>query len=58
MLVALTFIVWLKVTSDIFFIDALLFCIAGDYDDDAVLTGDAVNILPDDIGVRKLQRRI
>ena len=30
MLVALTFIVWVKVTTDIFFIDALLFCIAGD----------------------------
>ena len=32
LLVALTFIVWIKVTTDIFFIDALLFCIAGDYD--------------------------
>ena len=30
MLTALTFIVWIKVTTDIFFIDALLFCIAGD----------------------------
>ena len=30
LLVALTFIVWLKVTTDIFFIDALLFCIAAD----------------------------
>lgn len=30
MLIALTFIVWVKVTTDIFFIDALLFCIAGD----------------------------
>lgn len=30
LLTALTFIVWAKVTSDIFFIDALLFCIAGD----------------------------
>lgn len=29
-LIALTFIVWVKVTTDIFFIDALLFCIAGD----------------------------
>lgn len=31
LLVALTFIVWIKVTTDIFFIDALLFCIDGDY---------------------------
>ena len=31
LLVALTFIVWVKVTTDIFFIDALLFCTAGDY---------------------------
>ena len=53
MLVALTFIVWLKVTSDIFFIDALLFCIAGDDDDNPELTDNAVSILPDDIGVRK-----
>lgn len=30
MLTALTFIVWAKVATDIFFIDALLFCIAGD----------------------------
>lgn len=31
LLVFLTFIVWIKVTTDIFFIDALLFCIEGDY---------------------------
>ena len=30
MLVAITFIVWSKVQTDIFFIDALLFCAAGD----------------------------
>lgn len=35
MLTALTFIVWVKVTTDIFFIDALLFCIAGDEGDAA-----------------------
>lgn len=29
--IALTFIIWIKVTTDIFFIDALLFCIEGDY---------------------------
>ena len=30
-LTMLTFVVWIKVTTDIFFIDALLFCIEGDY---------------------------
>lgn len=30
LLTALTFIVWVKVTTDIFFIDALLFCAVGD----------------------------
>ena len=30
MLVAMTFIIWSKVMTDIFFIDALLFCAAGD----------------------------
>ena len=30
LLVALTFIIWLKVATDIFFIDALLFCLDGD----------------------------
>lgn len=53
MLVALTFIVWFKVTTDIFFIDALLFCIVGDYEDEQEET-DASNILPSDIGVRNL----
>lgn len=33
-LLALTFIIWLKVATDIFLINALLFCIDGDYDDD------------------------
>lgn len=33
LLIALTFIVWLKVTTDIFFIDALLFCIVGDHEE-------------------------
>lgn len=31
LLTAITFIVWVKVTTDIFFIDALLFCAVGDY---------------------------
>lgn len=34
LLVALTFIIWCKVTTDIFFIDALLFCIAADKTED------------------------
>ncbi len=34
LLTALTFIVWVKVTTDIFFIDALLFCCVGDFEDD------------------------
>ena len=31
-LIALTFIIWTKIMTDIFFIDALLFCIDGDYE--------------------------
>ena len=58
MLVALTFTVWLKVTTDIFFIDALLFCMDGDEDDDPASAGNFVPILPDDIGGRGLRRRI
>jgi len=50
MLVAITFIVWVKVTTDIFFIDALLFCIVGDYEDEQEET-DAAPILPSDIGL-------
>ena len=34
LLTALTFIFWCKVTTDIFFIDALLFCIPGDKDEE------------------------
>lgn len=34
LLTALTFIVWVKVTTDIFFIDALLFCCVGDFEDE------------------------
>lgn len=30
--IVLTFVIWLKVTTDIFFISALLFCIEGDYE--------------------------
>lgn len=50
LLIALTFIIWMKVATDIFFIDALLFCIMGDYDLDAE-EADAVPILPSDIGL-------
>ena len=51
LLIALTFIIWMKVATDIFFIDALLFCIVGDYDLEE--EADATPILPSDIGLRK-----
>ncbi len=53
MLVALTFIVWVKVATDIFFIDALLFCIASDYEGEVEDVTYADHIVPDDISVRK-----
>lgn len=37
MLISLTFIIWVKVATDIFLINALLFCIDGDYDDEGEL---------------------
>lgn len=40
LLTALTFIVWAKVMTDIFFIDALLFCIAADDWEDEQLADD------------------
>ncbi len=51
LLIAITFIVWMKVATDIFFIDALLFCIVGDYEDEQE-DRDASKILPGDIGLR------
>ena len=36
LLVVLTFVIWVKVTTDIFFIDALLFCILGDYEEQEI----------------------
>ena len=33
MIVSLTFVVWLKVATDIFLLDAILFCVDGDYDE-------------------------
>jgi len=51
MLIALTFIVWMKIATDIFFIDALLFCIVGDFEDEPE-EPDASNVLPDDIWAR------
>ena len=38
LLTAVTFIVWAKVMTDIFLIDALLFCIDGDYDSEPELS--------------------
>lgn len=52
MLIALTFIVWLKVATDIFFIDALLFCIVSDFEDEPEAP-DATNVLPEDIRARR-----
>ena len=47
LLVALTFIVWAKVATDIFFIDALLFCIAADeMEEGEVLIGDSEVMIP------------
>lgn len=51
LLIAITFIIWMKVSTDIFFIDALLFCIVGDYDAEEE-EADASPILPSDIGLR------
>lgn len=42
---ALTFIVWVKVTTDIFFIDALLFCALGDYENVPEETIDNTNYI-------------
>lgn len=53
MLVALTFIIWVKVATDIFFIDALLFCIEGDYPGEKPGITYADKIIRDDISVRK-----
>ena len=53
LLIALTFIIWMKVLTDIFFIDALLFCIVGDYETDEE-EADAAPILPSDIGLPKM----
>lgn len=53
MLVALTFIIWVKVATDIFFIDALLFCIDGDYQGEKPGITYADKIIRDDISVRK-----
>lgn len=43
LLTTLTFIVWTKVTTDIFFIDALLFCIAADDWGDEQLADDSAD---------------
>lgn len=45
LLTALTFIVWIKVTTDIFFIDALLFCALGDYENVPEETIDNTNYI-------------
>jgi hypothetical protein len=39
--IALTFIIWTKIMTDIFFIDALLFCIDGDYESETDVVQEA-----------------
>lgn len=51
LLIMMTFIFWLKVTTDIFFIDALLLCITGDRETEKE-DGDLSDILPVDIDFR------
>ena len=46
LLTAITFIVWIKVTTDIFFVDALLFCAVGDFEEDSTLT-DPSSVVPE-----------
>lgn len=47
LLVALTFIIWAKVATDIFYIDALLFCVAADeMEEGEVLIGDSQLMIP------------
>ena len=45
LLIALTFIIWIKVTTDIFFVDALLFCAAADNLDDENWAKDEEDLL-------------
>ncbi|MCQ2065781.1 MAG: hypothetical protein MJY66_08000 [Bacteroidaceae bacterium] len=33
-IISMTFVIWIKVATDLFFLNAILFCIDGDYDDD------------------------
>lgn len=47
MLTVLTFIIWIKVTTDIFFIDAMLFCIAGDTLTEEEMTGEDPALEPE-----------
>ena len=47
LLITLTFIVWAKVTTDIFFIDAMLFCIAGDTLTEEEMTEDETAMEPE-----------
>ena len=34
LLISMSFVIWIKVATDLFFVNALLFCIDGDYDED------------------------
>lgn len=47
LLLALTFVIWAKVATDIFYIDALLFCVAADeMEEGEVLIGDSQPMIP------------
>jgi len=53
LLTAITFIVWIKVTTDIFFIDALLFCAVGDYVGEESTLNDPSSVVPESIEVQQ-----
>lgn len=52
-LIILTFVIWVKVTTDIFFIDALLFCAAGDFVGEEDTLKNAIQARPDTVGLQQ-----
>ena len=53
LLTAITFIVWIKVTTDIFFIDALLFCAVGDYVGEESTLNNPSSVVPESIELQQ-----
>lgn len=49
LLIILTFAIWIKVTTDIYFIDALLFCAAGDHVGEENSIQDPDHAIPDTV---------